>query len=60
MALASVVEPPTVGDSETGRMALAQVIAVGVAVAAEVVEPHDTAGVLVGEGRGRMFRTAGP
>jgi hypothetical protein len=56
---ATVVEPPTVGYSQATGMAIAQVVAVGVAVAGQLVEPDHAAGILVGKRRDGSFGATG-
>jgi hypothetical protein len=46
---AAIVEAPTVGNRQPGRVTMAQVVAVRIAFGREVVEPDERATVLVRE-----------
>lgn len=54
----TVLEAPTVGHPQASGVPVAQVVAVGVAVEGQIVEPDHTAGVLVGERRGGGLGTS--
>jgi hypothetical protein len=60
MTLATVVEPPAIRHAEATRVAFAQVIAVGVALGKQRIQPRHAVGVLVGEGGGRRLGATSP
>ena len=57
---ATVAEQPTLGHREPAGVTRAQVVGVGIALAAEVVEPHLGLAVLVGQRDRRPLRAACP